>query len=92
MARRMPASARKDLLEWGPQDTAEKQFAVVLARELPSESMWAEAPLAPALQDDRPINEYYALRRYLIPSRWRTLVWQERQAPLTRAMAVRRPK
>ena len=91
LAERMPASAHRDLLEWGPQDTAEKQFAVVLAREQPAESMRAEAPLAPALQDDRPINEYYALRRYLIPSRWRTLVWQERQTPLARAMAARRP-
>jgi spermidine synthase len=91
LAQRMPASARNDLLEWGPQDTAEKQFAVVLARELPVESMMAEAPLAPALQDDRPINEYYALRTYLAPYRWRTLVWQQRETPLARATAVQRP-
>ena len=85
LAERMPASARKDLLEWGPQTTAEEQFAVVLARELPPERLQAEAPLAPALQDDRPINEYYALRRYLRPYRWRKLVWQERQTSLARA-------
>lgn len=69
LVERMPASARKDLLEWGPQTTAEEQFAVVQASELPPERLQAGAPLAPALQDDRPINEYYALRTYLSPYR-----------------------
>jgi len=64
---RMPGSARKDLLEWGPQTTAEEQFEVVQARELPPECLQAGAPLAPALQDDRPINEYDALRKDLRP-------------------------
>ncbi len=84
LAERMPASARKDLLEWGPRTTAEEQFAVVLARELPPERLQAGAPLAPALQDDRPINEYFALRKYLRPYGWRKLVWQERQTSLAR--------
>ena len=78
LAERMPASARKDLLEWGPRTTAEEQFAVILARELPPERLLAGAPLAPALQDDRPVNEYFALRTYMRPYRWRKLVWQER--------------
>ena len=79
LAGRMSAKARKDLLEWGPQKTAEGQFAMLLSRELPPEQLQADAPLAPALQDDRPINEYFALRTYMRPYRWRKLVWQERQ-------------
>jgi spermidine synthase len=91
LAERMPASARKDLLEWGPRTTAEEQFAVVLARELPPERLQAGAPLSPALQDDRPINEYYYLRTHLRPYRWRRLVWQERQTSLARSTTAPGP-
>ena len=58
----MPAIAVEDMLDWGPQPTPERQFAVVLNQELPLEGMIAEAPRIPALRDDRPINEYYLLR------------------------------
>ena len=34
-----------------------------LTGEISLDSMIAEAPNAPALQDDRPQNEYYAIRR-----------------------------
>jgi len=34
-------------------------------REIPLEQLIAAAPRTPALQDDRPINEYYLLRRKL---------------------------
>jgi hypothetical protein len=48
---------------------------VVLDRELPIDQIIAEAPEAPALQDDQPVNEYYAIRRdWLNPHRW-YLVW-----------------
>jgi hypothetical protein len=30
--------------------------------------MIAEAPEAPALQDDRPVNEYYVIRRDIVPA------------------------
>jgi hypothetical protein len=37
--------------------------------------MIAEEPNAPALVDDRPVNEYYAIRRrWLKPERW-YLLW-----------------
>jgi spermidine synthase len=62
LVQRMPASAVRDMMEWGPQPTPERQFAVVLSRELPLQAMIAEAPKTPALKDDRPINEYYWLR------------------------------
>jgi len=77
LAARMPEAAREDLVEWGPENTAEEQFAVVLSREVAPESLRADAPLAPALQDDRPVNEYFLLRKYLRPRRWRRLVWKE---------------
>jgi len=62
LAERMPAAAVADMLEWGPAKTAEKQFALLLTRETKPEQMIALSPQTPALQDDRPINEYYLLR------------------------------
>ena len=59
----MPKSAIADMMEWGPQTTPEKQFAVVLDGEIPIDQMIAQAPNAPPLQDDRPVNEYYVLRQ-----------------------------
>jgi hypothetical protein len=55
----------KDLLEWGPHPTAEGQFQAVLNTEMPLERMIDNAPGAPMLTDDRPVNEYYLLRRLL---------------------------
>jgi spermidine synthase len=75
LAQRMPAGATKDLMEWGPEATAEGQFAVVLNSELPLQQIIAQAPDTVALQDDRPVNEYYALRhKWLKPKRW-YLLW-----------------
>jgi spermidine synthase len=62
LASRMPAAAVADMLEWGPAKTAERQFALLLSRETKPEQMIALSPQTPALQDDRPINEYYLLR------------------------------
>jgi predicted methyltransferase len=64
LAARLPARAATDLLEWGPYATAEEQFAAVLKTEFPLEEWIAMEPSAPALTDDRPVNEYYALRRW----------------------------
>ena len=69
LAERMPARAAQDFLEWGPELTAERQFAVILSRELSLDQMIAGAPHIPALQDDRPENEYYLLRQRL-PPQW----------------------
>jgi spermidine synthase len=63
LANRMPAAAVADMLEWGPEKTAEKQFELLLSRETKPEQMIALSPMTPALRDDRPINEYYMLRR-----------------------------
>ena len=62
LAERMSAKAAQDLIEWGPESSAEQQFSIVLSRELPLDQLIARAPGVPALQDDRPENEYYLLR------------------------------
>jgi spermidine synthase len=58
----MPSTAARDLVEWGPETSAQGQFAVILGRELPLDQLINGAPEVPALQDDRPENEYYMLR------------------------------
>jgi spermidine synthase len=65
LAGRMPAKAAQDLVEWGPEPTPERQFAIILSRELTLDQMTSGSPDAPALQDDRPENEYYVLRQHL---------------------------
>jgi hypothetical protein len=61
LAARLPAAAAADLLEWGPEASAEAQFARVVAGEIPL----AAAARVPALVDDRPVNEYDLLKRRL---------------------------
>jgi predicted membrane-bound spermidine synthase len=75
LAQHMPPRAAADLTEWGPQPTPEGQFAQILKNEISVDQMIAEAPDTPALQDDHPENEYYAIRRqWLRPARW-YLIW-----------------
>ena len=62
LAQRLPAKAATDFLEWGPETTAEGQFSRLLKNEISLDDLIAQAPAAPALQDDRPVNEYYVLR------------------------------
>ncbi|HUP02923.1 MAG TPA: hypothetical protein VMU19_02960 [Bryobacteraceae bacterium] len=62
LAARLPARAAADLVEWGPEDTPAAQFAVVLNREVPIDKLIDEDPGVPAMQDNRPVNEYYLLR------------------------------
>jgi hypothetical protein len=83
LASRLPAAAVTDLLEWGPAPTAEQQFAGVLNQELSLDGLIALDPSVPALQDDRPVNEYYILRRVLDPE-YRHRVWGRVMARLGR--------
>jgi spermidine synthase len=68
LVRRMPEKAQADLMEWGPKDSPEAQFAEVLQSELPPDALLARDPNAPMLEDDRPVNEYYLLREARSPS------------------------
>ncbi len=69
LAERMPARAAQDLVEWGPEPAPDGQFAIILSQELALDQMTSGYPAVPALQDNRPENEYYLLRRNL-PERW----------------------
>lgn len=60
---RMPPSAVRDLLEMGPQKTGAKQFQALLDTEVSIDTLII--PGAVGLRDDRPINEYFFLRRGL---------------------------
>jgi spermidine synthase len=59
---RMPASAVHDMMEWGPAQTPEQQINLLLSHQLSLDPMIALSPNTPALQDERPINEYFLLR------------------------------
>lgn len=63
LAERLPARAATDIVEWGPANNAEGQFAILLHSELRLDRLISLSPGTPALSDDRPINEYYLLRR-----------------------------
>jgi len=58
----MPEKARADFVEWGPSKDPEQQFRIVRANRFNLDSLIALSPDTPALQDDRPVNEYYFLR------------------------------
>jgi len=69
LQRKLPADAAADLTEWDPPPGGSPAvllaFDTVLKNEVPIETLIAKSPATPALRDDRPINEYYALRRRL---------------------------
>jgi spermidine synthase len=73
LVQRMPDTAIHDLLEWGPEIDAEDQLADILNNEVPIETVIAPAPQATALDDDRPVNEYYFLRRLRMSQKFQQL-------------------
>jgi spermidine synthase len=58
----MPPSAVADMMEWGPATTPEGQFQLMLSNQMPLDDLIKLAPEAPALTDNRPVNEYFLLR------------------------------
>jgi spermidine synthase len=64
MVAKMPGSAITDMMEWGPAKTPVQQFELMLSREVALDQMIRVSPETPALQDDRPVNEYFRLRTY----------------------------
>lgn len=64
LAAHMPAAAASDLVEWGPEGSAEKQFALVLAHERSMSALIGKDPQVPTMQDDKPVNEYFLLRNW----------------------------
>jgi spermidine synthase len=64
LAAMLPKKASEDIVEWGPFETPQEQFAKVLSQEVPLQEILDLSPRAPVLSDDRPLNEYYLLRKY----------------------------
>jgi spermidine synthase len=62
LAGRMPDKAVADMLEWGPAKSADQQFDFLLQHEMSPQQMIALSPDTPAVQDDRPVNEYFLMR------------------------------
>ena len=63
-AARLPVLAARDFTEWNPGTTPAQMYMDVLYREVPMETLLKPASVPP-LTDDRPINEYYLIRRLL---------------------------
>jgi spermidine synthase len=61
---RMPAPARRDLLEWRGDGDAHRLWGELFAQELAIDLL-APADSRLAVTDDRPFNEYFLLRRTL---------------------------
>lgn len=59
---RMPATAVADMMEWLPNITPEQQLTAATAKQISPAQLIALSPGIPAMQDDRPINEYDWLR------------------------------
>ena len=66
---RMPRAAVSDLVEWGPETSAERQLRLVLAREVSPQALIGAAPGVPPLRDTRPVNEYFFVR-HAFPRFW----------------------
>jgi spermidine synthase len=66
---RMPQAAVSDLIEWGPETSAERQLQLVLAREVSPQTLIGAAPGILPLRDTRPVNEYYFVR-HAFPRFW----------------------
>jgi spermidine synthase len=63
LASRLPPRATADLTEWFDGLTAPQLMDRLLTQEVKPDQFLASLPSAPALVDDRPINEYFLLRR-----------------------------
>jgi spermidine synthase len=62
---RIPSAAAADLVEWGPERTPSAQLAHLLSQEVPVRRILEAMPDVPVLEDDRPYNEYFLLRRWM---------------------------
>jgi len=63
LAQKLPPDAARDLIEWGPASTPQQQFKILLSHKVSVDTLIQRSQNTPALQDDLPVNEYFALRR-----------------------------
>jgi spermidine synthase len=62
LLQRMPPAAVRDMQEWSPPVGPERIFDLILSLEKSPAEIIAMSPEVPAMQDDRPVNEYFLLR------------------------------
>jgi len=62
MIEKMPASARRDLLEWTPEADLKSRVAQILSLEIPEHLLLLNPDESIIVTDDRPFNEYFAWR------------------------------
>ena len=67
LAQRMSPQAAADFVEWNSPLSPTEMFASILQKEQQITRLASTRPGIPAIQDDRPINEYFLLRRMLGP-------------------------
>jgi len=67
LADKMPRSAAADMVEWDLRPNPEDKFQHLLQNEITTDQLVGKFSQTPALTDDRPINEYYAVRRMFNP-------------------------
>jgi spermidine synthase len=75
LAKKLPPEASRDLMEWGPASSPQEQFEIVLRNQVSLDALIQRAPNAPAMQDDRPLNEYFVVRRLRDPA-FKLGVWR----------------
>ena len=63
LAHRLPSRAAQDLVEWEPDSTATDLLSGTLDGEKTLDSLIAPQPATHPITDDRPVNEYFFLRR-----------------------------
>ncbi|WP_109487713.1 hypothetical protein [Occallatibacter savannae] len=76
---RMPAKAVDDMMAWGPAATPVDQFNRMLHTDLMVGDLIGRSPETPALDDDRPVNEYDMLRNWSRLMRSGTQTWRPGQ-------------
>ena len=79
---RMPANSVADLAEWemrpgdGITEAAYRRLNALLTRESSLDQLIAAFPSTPSLTDDRPVNEYYIVRKWV--QRWHRFMARHR--------------
>jgi spermidine synthase len=62
LVERMPPNAVSDMMEWGPASSPVEQVNLLVSHESSTDAVIALSPATAALDDDRPINEFFLLR------------------------------
>jgi spermidine synthase len=65
LAQNLPSRAAIDMVEWSSDKSPLQAFAEITSCETSIDQLIAQDTQAPAMQDNRPVNEYYVLRRAL---------------------------